>query len=181
MPRIASDSLTNPRPENKPIYDTLGRTLGTVPNMTLAMGAAPSVLKAWSQFNGALASTSLAADTRERIALLTAERNGCDYCLAAHTALGQAAGLSAHDLERARDARAGDSMNQAALSFAASVLATRGAVDDADIHNARAAGLSDAALAEIVGVVSLNTFTNYFNRAFEPQLDFPAVPARTGA
>lgn len=40
---------------------------------------------------------------------------------------------------------------------------------------ARADGLNDGALAEVVANVALNLFTNYFNHVAESDIDFPKV------
>jgi len=42
---------------------------------------------------------------------------------------------------------------------------------------ARAAGLSDSEIAEVVGNVALNVLTNYFNKAADVDIDFPLVRA----
>ena len=63
----------------------------------------------------------------------------------------------------------------ALLAFAEAVLRTKGGVDGADIAAAREAGLSDAELGDVVGHVAVNVLTNYFNRAFEVEVDFPLV------
>jgi hypothetical protein len=49
------------------------------------------------------------------------------------------------------------------------------------LRAARDAGLSDAALADIVGHVALNTLTNMFNNAFDTDLDSPRVEPATDA
>ncbi len=48
-------------------------------------------------------------------------------------------------------------------------------MNEGDIDAAQSAGLSDAELAEIVGHVAVNVLTNYFNRAFAIDVDFPVV------
>jgi alkylhydroperoxidase family enzyme len=62
------------------------------------------------------------------------------------------------------------------LRFAKAVNAERGAVSDEELAKVRAAGYDDADIAAIIGHVALNVFTNYFNRATHPVLDFPEVP-----
>jgi hypothetical protein len=37
------------------------------------------------------------------------------------------------------------------------------------------AGLSETEIGEIVAHVAINVFTNYFNIAFETEIDFPVV------
>jgi alkylhydroperoxidase family enzyme len=43
--------------------------------------------------------------------------------------------------------------------------------------SSRAAGFSDAEIAEIIAHVALNVLTNYFNRAADTEIDFPQVAA----
>ncbi len=47
----------------------------------------------------------------------------------------------------------------------------RGDVSDADLRAVREAGHGDAEIAEIVGHVALNVFTNYFNRLARTSID----------
>jgi hypothetical protein len=65
------------------------------------------------------------------------------------------------------------------------IVETRGHVLDEDVRSARSAGLSDANIAEVVGHVALNTFTNDFNKVARTEIDFPRVrptgPAPAGA
>ena len=55
----------------------------------------------------------------EQIAVAVANRNACDYCLAAHTALGRKAGVSGEALAAAQ---AGESADRAHCRRAALVL-----------------------------------------------------------
>lgn len=152
------------------------KALGVTPNMTKAMANSPAVLKAYLEFSGALSGGVLPAAVRERIALLVAQQNGCDYCLSAHTYIGtKMAGLSPQEAEAARGGRAGEPRAEAVLALAATVLRTRGGIEDTDVDQARRAGLSDEEIAEVVGHVALNVLTNYFNKAAGTDIDWPVV------
>ncbi|WP_040740428.1 carboxymuconolactone decarboxylase family protein, partial [Nocardia tenerifensis] len=108
-----------------------------------------------------------------------ASENGCDYCVAAHTMRAGRMGFTDAAIAATRDARADDPHAEAVLRFASTVMRTRGRVDDAAIAAARAHGVGDAELSEIVGHIALNTLSNYFNHVAEPELDFPpAAPAK---
>jgi hypothetical protein len=72
----------------------------------------------------------------------------------------------------------GARLGAAALAFARRVVDTRGHVSDDDIAAVRAAGYDDAAIGELVALVALNTFTNYFNSVAATEVDFPRVAAR---
>jgi uncharacterized peroxidase-related enzyme len=120
----------------------------------------------------------IGAATRERIALAVAQRNGCSYCLSAHSYLAErVAHLDAGDIAAARSAASADPKTAAILAFAAAVNDGRGTVTSQDLAAARAAGLSDEEIAETIGHVALNVLTNYFNTAADVAIDFPAGAA----
>jgi len=158
-------------------FDAIQNQLGIVPNMMRTMAQSGPVLEAYLGFGAALRRGRLPVRLHEQIALTVAETNSCDYCLSAHTALGRGAGLSADELAASRDAHAADPKAAAALQFARAVLDRRGDVRDQDLADVRAAGYTDGDIAEIIGHVALNVFTNYFNRAAQTDIDFPLVTA----
>ena len=57
----------------------------------------------------------------------------------------------------------------------------RGKVSDADIAEARKAGLDQAAIVEVVAHVALNVLTNYINNVAQTDIDFPVVNAKLAA
>ncbi|MGL4573215.1 MAG: carboxymuconolactone decarboxylase family protein [Burkholderiaceae bacterium] len=148
---------------------------GTAPNMFRAVANSPAALASmWSAF-GALGGGSIGAALGEQIAVAVANRNHCEYCLAAHTALGRKAGLSADALAAAQAGQSADAKTAAVLRFALKLVNDRGQVGDADIAALRSAGVSDEAIVEIIAHVALNLFTNYVNVALNVPVDFPAV------
>ena len=174
-------TIVNPEHAEAPakaLLDAVNKKLGLVPNMTRAMAANPVVLDGYLALAGALARGKLGARLGERVALAVAEANGCDYCLSVHTAIGRLLKIDAGELEAARDARSSNAASAAALEFAQRVVETRGHVSDDDIAAVRAAGHDDAAIGELVALVALNVFTNYFNSVAATEVDFPRVSAR---
>jgi uncharacterized peroxidase-related enzyme len=131
---------------------------------------------------GALAKGALPAPTRERIALVVAELNACDYCLSAHTYLGKnLAKLDDAEIDRNRLGGSNDPKADAAVRFASRVVRQRGRVDPAHVEAVRRAGYTDAEIVEIVQHVALNTWTNYVNNVARTEIDFPVVNARRAA
>ena len=151
------------------------KKLGLIPNSMRVMANSPAVLEAYIGFSGALDGGSLNAKTRERIALATAEANQCDYCLSAHSAVGKLVGLNEAEILDSRRARSTDSKSAAALQFSRQLIEKRGAVSEADIEAAHKGGLTEGEIAEVVALTVLNIFTNYFNTAFQVDIDFPVV------
>ncbi len=158
----------------KDLLDAVKAKLGFAPNIMKALAQSPAVLEAYLTFNGTLG-TTLNAKLREQISVLTAEENGCGYCLSAHTALGKMAGLTEEQVLAARSGNGDDAKNGAALKFAQAVLSKRGTVGDDDVQAVKDAGFSEGEIAEIVANVALNVFTNYFNNVSHTEIDFPKV------
>ncbi|MEN7529478.1 MULTISPECIES: carboxymuconolactone decarboxylase family protein [unclassified Cupriavidus] len=148
---------------------------GVVPKMFRAVSNSPAALQSmWGAF-GALGGGVIPAALGEQIAVAVADRNRCEYCLAAHTALGRKAGASAEQMAAAQRGESTDPKTAAALAFALQLVESRGQSSDADIARLREVGFNDEEIVEIVAHVALNLFTNYINVAFAVPVDFPAV------
>ncbi len=143
------------------------------PNLFRVFANSPAVLQGYLGLNDGLNEGTLGTKLSEQIALAVAETNGCEYCMAAHTAVGKMQGLNRDQILDARQGRSNDSREDAALHFANSVVEKRGWVDDEDLEKVRSAGYGDAEITEIVGHVVLNIFRNYFNHVAETPNDFP--------
>lgn len=157
------------------------KKMGSVPNLIATMANSPAVAKAYLGFSQALSSGTLPPRLREQIALVVGETNNCGYCLAAHTALGKAAGLSEQETRAARRGASPIEKERIALAFARQLVQERGVVADADLARVRQAGYTDGEIGEIVANVALNLFTNYFNHVAGTEVDFPAVPSLAAA
>ncbi len=160
----------------KHILDGVQGKLGFTPNIMRTMANSPAVLQGYLDFSRALSKGKLSPKLREQIALTVAEANGCNYCLAAHSAIGKTVGLSEETIQDSRQAQSPDRQIAAVLHFARKIVLERGRVKDSDLTPLRQAGFGDGDIAEIVANVSLTLFTNYFNHVAETEIDFPAVP-----
>ena len=130
---------------------------------------------------GALGGGSIPAKLGEQLAVAVANRNACEYCLAAHTALGRKAGASAEEMAAAQAGHAADPKTDAALRFALALVEQRGQVSGDDLRRLREVGFTDEGIVEIVAHVALNLFTNYVNVALDVPVDFPKVALRRAA
>lgn len=167
--------------DTKALLSQIHGAFGATPNMFRAVANSPAALKSmWGSF-GALGGGVVSAQLGEQIAVAVADRNACNYCLAAHTALGRKAGVSAADLAAAQAGESSDPKTAAALRFALKLVNERGQVGEADVQALRAVGFDDGHIVEILAHVALNLFTNYVNVAFEVPVDFPSVKLRAAA
>jgi len=178
MNRVPLIDRSEATAESKLLLDAIHGAFGTTPNMFRAVANSPAALKSmWSAF-GALGAGVIPAKLGEQIAVAVADRNACEYCLAAHTALGRNAGATAEEMHRAQAGESADVSTQAALRFALQLVNDRGKVSDSDVRALRDAGFGDEAIVEILAHVALNLFTNYVNVALAVPVDFPAVKLR---
>ena len=175
MSRIAIPTREAAPGASQPILDAVNKQLGVVPNLFRLAALSPTALTAMTGLSGAL-SKALDVKTRERIAIATAQVNGCDYCLSAHTYLGlNLAKISAEEIELNRSGASADPKANAAVQFAAKVAQLRGKVSDADLAAVKLAGFSEAQILEIVAIVAENFLTNLLNNVAETDIDFPVV------
>ena len=181
MSRVRLMDTVTASADSKALLEQIHAAFGTTPNMFRAVANSPAALTSmWGSF-GALGSGVLPAKLGEQIAVAVADRNGCEYCLAAHTALGRNAGASVDELTAAQMGESADPKTAAALRFALKLVDERGQVGQADTQALRDAGFDDRHIVEIVAHVALNLFTNYVNVALAIPLDFPAVKLRRAA
>jgi uncharacterized peroxidase-related enzyme len=181
MSRIAIPAVEDAPVASRPILAAVGQQLGVIPNLFRLASISPAALAGLTSFSAALGK-SLDIKTRERIALVVAQVNGCDYCLSAHTYLGlNLAGLSAEEVALNRRGGASDPKAAAIVRFAKHVTEDRGEVSDPEFAAVRAAGVSDAEIVEIVSVVAENFLTNLLNKVAKTPIDFPPQSAAQAA
>lgn len=162
----------------RPLLEGVRKQLGVVPNMFRLISNSPAALEGYLALSEALGKGTLAAPTRERIALAVAEENRCDYCLSAHTYLGRnLARLPDSEIAANRRGQSHDAKADPAVRFAVEVARSRGHVDERALQAVRAAGYGDAQVVEIVLHVALNTWTNMINGVGATDIDFPRVSA----
>lgn len=172
MSRVSSDNIPA---ASQTVLAQIQNAFGATPNMFKVVANSPAALQSmWAAF-GALGKGSLGTRLGEQIAVAIANYNRCEYCLAAHTVLGQKAGASLADMSAAQVGQSADAKTAAALAFALKVVAQRAQISEADVAALRNAGFGDEQVVEIIAHVALNLFTNYINVALDVPVDFPKV------
>jgi AhpD family alkylhydroperoxidase len=159
----------------KELLDATQQQLGRVPNLYKAMANSPVGLSAYLAFRKELQNGILDVGMRERIALLTAQLNSCDYCIAAHSFRAEKVGLSSEDIKNTRHARSDSMKTNAALQFVKELIHNKGSAEDETKNVLVESGWNEAEIGEMVAHVALNVFSNYFKQVAQPELDFPAA------
>jgi len=167
--------------KTKELFVAIEQRIKRVPNMIQLMGNSPAVLGAYLQFNEAFDKAKMSPKLRGLITTTVSEINGCDYTLSTAFALGKREGLSEEELTAARHAEASDPKTSAALRFAAKTVGERGHVAPQEVEKLRNAGFNDEEIVEIIALVALNLFRNYFNLIAGTEVEFPLVKAHSAA
>ncbi|MFM5172411.1 carboxymuconolactone decarboxylase family protein [Aeromonas veronii] len=167
--------VSQPQPAATQTLTTLRRNLGMVPNLYATLAHSPALLNGFLAFAEALGKGRLTAPQRELLALAIGQANACQYCLSAHTLLASKAGFSAQEIRAARLGQASAPLDHALLQLATALVNQRGVISDEQLASARAAGVDDELLLEVLGQVVVNTLTNYGNHLAATEIDFPPV------
>lgn len=162
-------------PAAQQTFDDLQKKVGFLPNIYAAIGNSAVALNASLAFNAALAKGELSARETEVIKLAASEANGCAYCVAAHSAVGQMQGLSQEQTRAARTGTLADPKLNAVAQLTLDIVNSKGHPAPARVKAFFAAGYSKAALVELLAFVAANTFNNYLQHLADVAVDFPAV------
>jgi uncharacterized peroxidase-related enzyme len=181
MPYIEAVNPDQTAGKQKEIFGQINNAFGVVPNMFKVIGNSPAALQSMFGSFSALGNGKINTQLGEQIAVYVADINRCEYCLAAHTALGMNAGLSVAQMGSAQAGESSDAKTQAALDFSAKLVKHRAQISREDVQVVRNAGFSNEEIAEILAHVALNIFTNYTNIAFDVEVDFPKINLRDAA
>lgn len=148
------------------------QAFGFVPNLLGTMAGAPALLKAYLTVTRLFDETSLSASERQVVLLAASAENGCEYCLAAHTAIASMQRVPAAVIAAARDGRPiEDARLEALRCFATVVTARRGHPTAQETDAFRAVGYSDQQVLEVVLGVGMKTLSNYTNHIAGTPID----------
>ncbi|NHA04233.1 carboxymuconolactone decarboxylase family protein [Mucilaginibacter sp. HC2] len=155
------------------IFDQFQKRLGRVPNLYATMGYSENALKGFVDFDAAFSHGVFRPKEREAIALIVSEINGCAYCLAGHTLAAIKNGFTKEETLDLRRGKSNDDKVNAIVQLAKSITINKGHADEQSLDDFYAAGFDEAALMELIGLVTVRIFTNYVFAATAIPVDFP--------
>lgn len=175
MSRIEMINHQEATGETRKLLDAVQQKLGVVPNFLRVFAHSPKALAGFLGLLENIGQGVLDPKTGERIALAVAEKNSCQYCVSAHTAIARGAGLNDDEIKNARHGRSINPKAHAAIQFATALNEKRGDITTSEFAQAKAAGLSDAEIVEIITHVGLNFMTNILGKSTHVKIDFPEI------
>ncbi len=178
MKTIAVPTLEQLSPDAQEILNGVQKKMGKIPNLYATIGYSAPALKAMFAFEGELGHAhSFSPKEKEAINLIVSQVNSCDYCLAAHTALGQMRGYSLEDTIAIRKVAFADEKLNAVLALAKSISENKGKASQQALDAFFDFGYNEAALVELNALIVIRSFTNYVFANTNVPVDFPQAPS----
>lgn len=173
MSRIPLQTVASAPDDAKPRLVAAEKSNGFLPNLLGVLANAPAALEAYLTLGAINGKAGLTLTEREVVQITAAATHGCGFCVAGHTKLALAkTGLDEQAIEALRSlSLLHEPKLSAVQAFTRAVIATRGAVDDAELAAFKAAGYDDAAALEVVLGVGLATICNFANNLGQPPLN----------
>ena len=162
-------------PEVRQLFERIKSAIGFVPNLYATIAYSPTALGDYLALQNR--KSSLRARERELINLVVSEVNGCDYCRAAHTAIGRLQGFTGDQiLESRRGGASFDAKLDAHAQFVRDVVESRGHPQPATTDALLAAGYTRENIVDIVIVIGDKVIMNFLHGITGIPVDFPAAP-----
>jgi len=161
-------------PDNQAIFDNLKKMLSFVPNLYATFAHSATALGTYLALQNA--KSSLTPKHREVVNLVVSQVNECEYCLAAHTAVGKMVGFTEAQILEIRSGRASfDPKLDALARFVREVTQKRGHVAAASTETFLAAGWTEGSVVDVMMVVGDKIISNYLHGVTKIAVDFPTA------
>jgi len=175
MKTLKALSFEEANVESQAILSIVKDKIGMIPNLYSAMGVSDKLLGGFLNFTEILKSGEFSNKEYEVIALAASQGNDCAYCLSAHSSIAKMHGFSEDEILDLRTISISDQKLNALVSLVSEFVISRGHPGEIAIHNFFEAGYRRAAFAELIGIISLTTITNYVYHNGDFDIDFPEV------
>jgi AhpD family alkylhydroperoxidase len=160
---------------NQNLFDNLKKGLGMVPNLYATLAHSENALGSYLTFQNA--KSSVTGKAREVVNLVVSQVNCCEYCLAAHTAIGKMHGFSDPQIIEIRSGKADFDTKLGALArLVKNITLERGHADQALVDAFFAAGWTKENLVDVIVIIGDKTVTNYLHGTTQVPIDFPVAP-----
>jgi AhpD family alkylhydroperoxidase len=147
-------------------------TLGQIPNLAAGMAEAPTLLRSFFAVREIYAQGTLTPLEVQVLSLANAIENGCEWCVAFHSAMALKTGLSEKALAALRSGQpAGEQRLDALSRLTRRMIADRGRVGAEELREFQAAGFSRAQALEVVLGIGFSVMANFAGHLIQPPLD----------
>ena len=165
-------SIDNAPEESRPILKGVKEAYGFVPNLFGVFAESPAAAQAYAAIAQALEKAALDPIEQQVVFLSVSAKNGCEYCVAAHSTIAKGAKMPDEVLTALRDKKElPDARLQALAAFTRAVVEQRGWVSDDDLQAFTAAGFERRHVLDVLTILAMKTLSNYANHIAKTPLD----------
>ncbi|MCI0411178.1 carboxymuconolactone decarboxylase family protein [bacterium] len=171
---LSPKTIHNAEPRAKALLEKAKAQLGFIPNMYAGMVNSPGLLETYMDGYDRFRKGSDLTPAEQEVVLLTiSARNGCDYCVAAHSMIAdRMSKVPPQVTEAIRKGQKIPDLKLGALStFTETIVAKRGLPSKSDVAAFLGAGYEERHMLEIILAIAVKTISNYSNHLFHTPLD----------
>ena len=176
MTTITVPTRDNVIESNKVLFDSLQKMVGFVPNVYAVFAHSPTALGDYLALQNR--KSSLTGKEREVVNLLVSQLNGCNYCKAAHTAIGKMMGFTEEQTQEIRRANITfDAKLNALAKVVKEIVENKGEVSGSTMKAFYHQGYTIENLVDVVINVGDKIMTNYMFALAKVPIDWPTPQA----
>lgn len=171
---LEAKTIENANPISSEIMQNTKNKLGMVPNMYNLMANNPALLDAYSAaYNTFRENSGFTPPEQEVVFLSVAFENNCEYCMAAHSFVGDKMTNVPTEVTDAirNNTEVPDAKLKALSLFTRAMTAKRGNPSQEDINHFLAAGYTENHILGVIAGIGVKTMSNYFNHVFNTPVD----------
>jgi len=150
------------------------KSIGMIPNMYGLMANNPALLEGYSlAYNSFRTNAGFTPPEQEVVFLSVAYENNCEYCMAAHSFVGDKMTNVPTEVTDAirKNTEVPDVKLRALSLFTRAMTAKRGNPSQEDIANFLNAGYTENHILGVIAGIGVKTMSNYFNHVFNTPVD----------
>ena len=167
---------------SRPFLENSKKRFGFVPNLLGALAESPLALEGYLSLAGLFARSSFTATERQIVSIAASAKNGCTYCVAAHSTMAAGERVAEDVIAALRDGEPlADARLQALRRFTEILVEKRGFAGDNQVQEFINAGYNREQVIEVLLGITQKTLSNYINHLADTPLDDAFAPQEWAA
>ena len=156
------------------ILETTMKKMGMIPNMYAGMANNAALLEGYeSGYNSFRANSGFTPQEQEVVFLSVSYENSCEYCMAAHSFIGD--NMTSVPIEVTDAIRNGTEIPNKKLkalsTFTRAMTSKKGLPSASDLSSFLESGYTEKHILGVIAGLGVKTMSNYFNHIFNTEVD----------
>ncbi|MEU3771308.1 carboxymuconolactone decarboxylase family protein [Amycolatopsis keratiniphila] len=172
MPEFTLHDEASAPEASRPHLESAKRRMGFITTLNAVMAESPELLAGYNALAELFGKSSLPVRAKHVVWITASVRNGCEYCVAAHSTLALKSGVDSDTVAALRENKPlTDEKLDAARRFTASMVTGQGWAPDDEVERFLAAGYTKRHVMDVILGVGMKTLSNYTNHIAHTPLD----------